>query len=95
MRRLMLSLAVGLLLTAPASAPALAQDECVRNNDACVNTEEGTASVDVGAVDAEASDDGASADAGAIDAEAGTDGEACADAGAINAPPSQRDCPPE
>ena len=100
MKRLILSvLAAAAMSTVPA-VPALGLDECVRNNDACVTINEGavTASADVGAVDAEGNvgpdGGGVTADAGAVDVQAGTDREECADAGAINVPPDQAECPP-
>jgi hypothetical protein len=100
MKRLVLSLLAIVAMSTVSTAPATAVDECVRNDDVClaIDGRTATATVDVGAVDAEAnagpSGGGATADAGAVDVQAGTDREECADAGAINVPPDQAECPP-
>jgi hypothetical protein len=100
MKRLVLSIVAAGAMSTVLAVPALALNECVRNNDACLSVDDGTATatVDVGAVDAEANvgvaGGGVTADAGAVDVQAGTDREDCADAGAINVPPEQAECPP-
>lgn len=101
MKRLMLSVLASAAISLVPATPVLGVDECVRTNDVCLSVDEGTvtASVDVGAIDAEGTvspptDGGFAADAGAVDVQAGTDREECADAGAINLPPEQEECPP-
>ena len=98
MKRLWLSLLAAAATFVVPAVPATA--ECVRNNDACLSIEDGavTASVDVGAIDVAGTvgpgGGGVTADAGAADVQAGDDREECADAGAINVPPDQAECPP-
>jgi hypothetical protein len=99
-KRLALSMLATAALSVVLAPPATAFSECVRKNDVCVSIEEATATatVDAGAVDVAAdagpSGGGVTADAGAVDVQAGTDREACADAGAVNVPPDQAECPP-
>jgi hypothetical protein len=101
MKRLILSVLLGTAISVVPAAPVLSLDECVRNNDVCLSIDEGTvtASADIGAIDAEGTlspptEGGVTADAGAVDVQAGTDREECLDAGAINVPPDQEECPP-
>jgi hypothetical protein len=102
MRRIVISMVVvATAMVLVFSVPAFGVDQCVRNNDACLGTEDGTVTgtVDIGAIDAEGTvgpeGGGFTGDAGAIDVQAGTDREECADAGSINVPPDQEDCPPQ
>jgi hypothetical protein len=100
MRRF-LGCVVLVLLVTVASGAVSAAETCVRTDDVCVSTDGGTVSgsVDIGAIDAQAdlappTSAGATADAGAVDVQAGTDRTTCADAGSINVPPEQEQCPP-
>ena len=107
MRRLVPFAAVALIASATMMFPAataVAQELCVSEGvgaiDAavCLSGDEVSVVADAGAIDvqadASAQGGGVTADAGAADVQTGTDRQTCADAGAINVPPNQQQCPP-